>query len=469
MENEITAHKAGTVAALPIAVGASVATGDVLAVIESRDDATVLAARGGRPSAERRRAPARSRSATGSEPDAAERRVDRGLGRAPARRPRTPSTCSPASSAARRPCGRLPAALPPLGLDRHARLLARGPLRRGERRPRQGVGARARRAPPASAPARAARGGSSSTPTRTTTPRSPSTSRSASRAASKAHGHLQGRDVFMGRPLYGPEPRAAFDVGGVQAALLGVAPARRQRRGGGPSAAQRLEVGAVLAPAAPARRPASIGPPWPGTTCAAALDERLEPRERRQVAVDATPPASGSRPARGSRRRRAPRPRRSRSPSRRRCGRRRDAARARARRGRSSRAPAAPRASRARAAPGARGSGARRSRAAPAGPRRGARAAARRSSPRRRARLPGNASRPSRWSQSPCVASRPLNGKPRLLEQRRQQLELVGKHRRVDQERLVAAAHQRRRRPPDAALDDDHVLVDADRAHGATR
>ena len=35
MENEVTAHKAGTVASLPIAVGASVATGDVLAVIES--------------------------------------------------------------------------------------------------------------------------------------------------------------------------------------------------------------------------------------------------------------------------------------------------------------------------------------------------------------------------------------------------------------------------------------------------
>jgi acetyl-CoA/propionyl-CoA carboxylase biotin carboxyl carrier protein len=35
MENEITAHKAGTVAELPIAVGASVATGDTLAVIAS--------------------------------------------------------------------------------------------------------------------------------------------------------------------------------------------------------------------------------------------------------------------------------------------------------------------------------------------------------------------------------------------------------------------------------------------------
>jgi acetyl-CoA/propionyl-CoA carboxylase biotin carboxyl carrier protein len=37
MENEITAHKAGTVKELPIAVGASVATGDTLAVISSED------------------------------------------------------------------------------------------------------------------------------------------------------------------------------------------------------------------------------------------------------------------------------------------------------------------------------------------------------------------------------------------------------------------------------------------------
>src|SRR5256886_7448416 len=35
MENEITAHKAGKVSELPIAVGASVATGDTLAVITS--------------------------------------------------------------------------------------------------------------------------------------------------------------------------------------------------------------------------------------------------------------------------------------------------------------------------------------------------------------------------------------------------------------------------------------------------
>ena len=35
MENEITAHKAGKVAELPIAVGASVANGDTIAVINS--------------------------------------------------------------------------------------------------------------------------------------------------------------------------------------------------------------------------------------------------------------------------------------------------------------------------------------------------------------------------------------------------------------------------------------------------
>ena len=38
MENEITAHKGGTVTELPIAVGASVATGDTLAVIASEAD-----------------------------------------------------------------------------------------------------------------------------------------------------------------------------------------------------------------------------------------------------------------------------------------------------------------------------------------------------------------------------------------------------------------------------------------------
>jgi acetyl-CoA/propionyl-CoA carboxylase biotin carboxyl carrier protein len=37
MENEITAHKAGTVSELPIAVGASVANGDTLAVITSAE------------------------------------------------------------------------------------------------------------------------------------------------------------------------------------------------------------------------------------------------------------------------------------------------------------------------------------------------------------------------------------------------------------------------------------------------
>jgi acetyl-CoA/propionyl-CoA carboxylase, biotin carboxylase, biotin carboxyl carrier protein len=35
MENEITAHKSGTISELPIAVGASVASGDTIAVIAS--------------------------------------------------------------------------------------------------------------------------------------------------------------------------------------------------------------------------------------------------------------------------------------------------------------------------------------------------------------------------------------------------------------------------------------------------
>jgi acetyl-CoA/propionyl-CoA carboxylase biotin carboxyl carrier protein len=38
MENEITAHKAGTVSELPIAAGASVATGDTLAVISASSE-----------------------------------------------------------------------------------------------------------------------------------------------------------------------------------------------------------------------------------------------------------------------------------------------------------------------------------------------------------------------------------------------------------------------------------------------
>jgi acetyl-CoA/propionyl-CoA carboxylase biotin carboxyl carrier protein len=37
MENEITAHKAGKVTELPISVGASVATGDTVAVITAAE------------------------------------------------------------------------------------------------------------------------------------------------------------------------------------------------------------------------------------------------------------------------------------------------------------------------------------------------------------------------------------------------------------------------------------------------
>ena len=38
MENEITAHRSGTVAQLPIAVGASVAAGNTLAVINAASE-----------------------------------------------------------------------------------------------------------------------------------------------------------------------------------------------------------------------------------------------------------------------------------------------------------------------------------------------------------------------------------------------------------------------------------------------
>ena len=37
MENEITAHRSGTVTELPVAAGASVATGETLAVITAGD------------------------------------------------------------------------------------------------------------------------------------------------------------------------------------------------------------------------------------------------------------------------------------------------------------------------------------------------------------------------------------------------------------------------------------------------
>ena len=38
MENEITAHKAGTIAELPVAVGSSIASGDTIAVISSASE-----------------------------------------------------------------------------------------------------------------------------------------------------------------------------------------------------------------------------------------------------------------------------------------------------------------------------------------------------------------------------------------------------------------------------------------------
>ena len=80
MENEITAHKAGTVAALPIAVGASVAAGDVLAVIESAVTRRVW--RGAARTRPRRSRGCWSRSATGSAARRPSDGVDGRVGRA---------------------------------------------------------------------------------------------------------------------------------------------------------------------------------------------------------------------------------------------------------------------------------------------------------------------------------------------------------------------------------------------------
>ena len=47
MENEITAHKAGVIAELPIKEGGSVAAGDTLAIITSADGAAAAETNGG--------------------------------------------------------------------------------------------------------------------------------------------------------------------------------------------------------------------------------------------------------------------------------------------------------------------------------------------------------------------------------------------------------------------------------------
>jgi hypothetical protein len=57
----------------------------------------------------------------------------------------------------------------------------------------------------------------------------------------------------------------------------------------------------------------------------------------------------------------------------------------------------------------------------------------------------------------------------RLLDERRQQLELFGQHRRVDRERLRFVADDRAVRLKQLARDDDHVTVQRDRPHGWAR
>ena len=177
-----------------------------------------------------------------------------------------------------------------------------------------------------------------------------------------------------------------------------------------PSASQ---VGHVLAPGSPAR--ARVAAARRGRERRVGrLDQRAQPRERREVGVE----RAAGREHRdldrttGNRRQPSTSPRAPTRPSRRRCGRRPGAARARARRSRSGPAPAGPGPGRATADARARRSAPRRTLAARAGRRRARPRGARRSSRRRRARPAGNARRPSRWSQSPCVASRPATANP---------------------------------------------------------
>jgi hypothetical protein len=59
-----------------------------------------------------------------------------------------------------------------------------------------------------------------------------------------------------------------------------------------------------------------------------------------------------------------------------------------------------------------------------------------------------------------------LRDELRLLHERRQQLELVRVHGRVDDERLTTAAHRGARRLPHLARRDEDVGVQRDRSHG---
>ena len=240
------------------------------------------------------------------------------------------------------------------------------------------------------------------------------------------------------------------DLGEAQQARRTPPPRRGRRRGLERDVVQAHAMLAQVVVEDLQRRAGASGAPWPGTTSRAAR-QGAQALERGAVARRLAVDHRDLDRARGSRRRRAPRPTGTRSPCRRRCALGRvqlelalaevELARHRQRLDLAERA----------AARALRRSARRRSRAARAAPRRARRAAARRSSPRTPSAASGKASRPSRWSQSPWVASRPASAEARLLEQRRQQLELVGEHRRVDDERLVAACGRRvHGRLPDA-------------------
>ena len=236
------------------------------------------------------------------------------------------------------------------------------------------------------------------------------------------------------------------------------------------------------APAAPAGRPGpragcasarapSSGAPWPGTTYAALLDQRLEPVERGEVGGRRarTPRSTGSRPARGSRRTTSTDAHGTQTampstvcPS--------------AGCSSSSRSPIAQ-------CPGtgsACGAGQHERRrpldvvllvevaqlalrgarlvAQPRGARLG--------QPERRV-----AERVAAEQVVPVGVRRQAadDAELGLRRHRRQQLELVGQHRRVDAERLLARPHERAGRLPEARRDDDDVGMEPDGLHGPTR
>ena len=77
-------------------------------------------------------------------------------------------------------------------------------------------------------------------------------------------------------------------------------------------------------------------------------------------------------------------------------------------------------------------------------------------------REPGEREPPEQVVVVRVRCQQPVRAEAGLRQQRRQQLELVGEVRRVDQERLLAVADRGRGRLPDPARDDERLRMDGD-------